>query len=472
MNECLYKFIDNLDFFERVSKLIDTERNIDIRPDEDDTVPEVPVPSEIQIKWINMMNNSESPLLDIRASLDFEQTKPLFNNSFLFALKNYFINRKKDSVEIFKAVISGASFNCERLMQFGCLKEILLNAPNSLEMVKCLLEKSQSQIPVTYFSNEGGVYLLALYSENPEYISIVAEIMLLISQNMALNYETHLFPPEESYEDFFLDREDKHPVEIQFDVNRELYFQDLIRNLLDSNNVDVIETTLIALQKMFKFSFQSHIFGNLLYERLNIFLEIPNLAYHAILALEPCFDFLISKSNIESGPIISFVLELIKSDNDTIIKTGLYLVEVLIKHFPIEVLPIDEMFTIVFSLCENGSFEVKRALVYCLYETEAHLDCSNIHLLFDYGIGIIHSILNFSQMNDLQEKILRMLFSIVDKSGPDFIQLVAVTSDDYISMFQDILRFIEEREMINSPNEQIKELAAMLYERFSNEVAT
>lgn len=472
MNECLYKLNDNLDFFERVSNLIDTERNIDIQCDEDDTVPEVPVPSEMQIKWINMLNNSESPLLDIGASLDFELTRPLFNNSFLFSLKNYFINRKKDSVEIFQTVISGSSFNCERLMQFGCLKEILRNAPNSFETVKRLLEKSQSQIPVTYFCNEGGVYLLALYSEYPEYISIVAEILLLISQNMTLNYETHLFPPDESNEDFFLDCEDKPPIEVQFDVNRELYFQDLIRNLLDSSNLDTIETTLIALQKMFKFSFQSHIFGNLLYERLQIFLEIPNLAYHAILALEPCFDSLISKSNIESGPIISFVLELLKSDHDTIIKTGLYLVEILVKHFPIEVFPIDEMLTIVFSLCENGSFEIKSALVYCLYEIEPHLDYSNIHLLFDYGIGIIQSILNFSQMSDLQDKILRMLFSVVDKSGPDFIQLVAVTSNDYISMFQDILHFIDEREMINSPDEQIKELAAILYERFSNEVAT
>lgn len=176
------------------------------------------------------LNQNESILEDMKEK--YPEIIPIIDENFCRAFIEYV---KREGPDCDQLSLSLIQINASILLQNHFMECLLNKTPQSFNLIFELFKKDQDE-SFSSFEFHGGHYELAKFSMNEEFKLIISSILQLII-DQSIDYSLPFFPPGDLFQKEFDETE-----------NVDFTYSMLIDNLLSSENEQVINETLKALQ--------------------------------------------------------------------------------------------------------------------------------------------------------------------------------------------------------------------------------
>ncbi|OHT06509.1 hypothetical protein TRFO_25463 [Tritrichomonas foetus] len=327
-------------------------------------------------KCINSMLADVSILNDLKSI--YSENVPFLDHNFIHCFIDYFNHESQDSFEIYDFLVEK---NASIFIQLGIMKNLIQKIPNSLYLICRTLEFGKKEA-FSSFSNECGFYIITQLSNNDRFQLLISHILKFTIKYIR-NYTDYLEPPF-SFDDLMCGGSGDFP---------DLTLNNLVRNLLKSNNEEVLNTTLSALQ----IGFENHveacvILGIPFMEKFDYFLSNNNLITNAVYAFSAgCKSFPFVDDRKMNGYTENLLLS-----NDTVqMDIGLVLFISLLRKT--EIFDINQshfqkcfngtnLIKIIFNLAENGPYKIKVRAFETIDQTILIINKLDLKVLIDHGL--------------------------------------------------------------------------------------
>ena len=174
----------------------------------------------------------------------FGDEVPIFSIDFIRTFVTYFEEKHENYRQILGILLNSNPTNVENLVDNGIIgKTLITECPESFEVFLDIFRKCPKEAAFDCFVNNSGCYQLAKYSEDASMHATIGELFDFVTHSKLIQYEMPLFPPMFGI-DIFSSSE--------LDDTKELYMENIMNNLLRSEDKDIVMKTLGTLKRLFK----------------------------------------------------------------------------------------------------------------------------------------------------------------------------------------------------------------------------
>ncbi|OHT08049.1 hypothetical protein TRFO_23586 [Tritrichomonas foetus] len=194
---------------------------IEIQPAED-------CDSDLSEKCIELFDSNKSPLNLLMET--YPMNIPIFDYSFIESFVRYYSQSLPDSDILMNSIITSNRHNLDKLFTLNIFDLLYMKAPNSLQSILNIIKMNDRGS--NYFGNSGGLCVLSHFSNLEDYQNIISEILLVVSKKYVIDFGIELLGP------------------CSLNIQNATY-QNLFHNLLSSQNIEVIKSTLSSIENMY-----------------------------------------------------------------------------------------------------------------------------------------------------------------------------------------------------------------------------
>ena len=316
---------------------------------------EIVCDENISIECINSIESNICPLSLLMKN--YTENFPVFNSYFIRALADFYrkyykivIDDYSDDNEnvavnedefflLLEKTAESSQINRFNLVRAGILNPLYTLAPKSLNLIYLLIYNNE--MGMTYFVNDGAVYLLALFSNYPEYQLVISKILCSVSKERLIHFDMGLIPL------------------CNFAENKT--FQDLFHNLLATQKNEIMINTIKSIKYLIEK--QPHntqeMIPFLIQEFLPLLTNMDLIPY----IIEVCFHFPICDITPQ---LISICSAIIRQNEEFPSIIALFFLEKNMNFICYHFNEYEFIIHDLFFASENGIYSVKKVVTYTL----------------------------------------------------------------------------------------------------------